>query len=64
MNTSTTYQEAATLETSKAVVRIHVPECSPEEQEKRIKNIHNATAKFIKNARELKKWQSKKSITG
>ena len=64
MQVSGTYKEAVKVETPKATIRIHAPERTPDEQEKQNKIIHNATVKFIKSTRELKKWQNKKSITG
>lgn len=48
MNTIHKNKETQTFVFKNATVRVHRPELTAEERERRIKQIHDATARFLK----------------
>lgn len=53
MKTKDTYKETKTIHFPGMVARVHIPDISPEEREKRMKTIHKATINLLKG-REIK----------
>lgn len=45
-----TYKEVRTFHYSNAVVRVHIPDLTPEEREKRMKEIERAALRLILSA--------------
>ena len=47
-----TYKEVKTIKYDKVVVRVHIPEITPEERARRMKEISTAAARLIMSKQE------------
>ena len=48
MKTQDTYKDVRTFEFPGMIVRVHIPNLTPEEKSKRMKSIHNQAANLLK----------------
>ena len=49
MQCQDTYKEIKTFTYSNAIVRVHIPDISEEERNRRMKKIHNSASELLKN---------------
>lgn len=57
------YKEVRVFEYPNAIVRVHIPELTEEERNRRMKKVHDAAAALLRSAyeaREAKKEEGKK----
>lgn len=48
MRNQDTYKEVKTFHLTDAVIRVHIPDITTDERERRMKNIHKAAADLLK----------------